>query len=231
MSDFAQADMAAALTAMQIDLENLQADVLAKNRQIARLKAELSKERGASPLMQDAQEVFDCWVDKLGKNKRTTFGPARQKAVLARLNERSLVEGGDRKDDLLAAVRGMAAKPFVGPQGRQADDSNGAKRHDDLTLVCRDETTVERFAGYAQEPIPIRSHPGVPQEVLDLLAQGDLERLVRRCDCGHVRAEHSFPLQPLWAPSEMVGWEPCTAEGCSCMDFDGLAVRQLGLAA
>ena len=200
-------------------------------RQISHLKGELSRQRQDDPKMQDAREVFDYWVDKLGKTKRTTWGPARQKCVLARLSEKALTEGGDRKDDLFAAVRGMSLKPYVGPQGRQEDDSNGAKRHDDLTLICRDETTVERFAGYAlEQPVPIRQ-PGVPQEVLDLLARGDLDRLVERCDCGHVRAEHTFPLQELWCPPEMVGWEPCTAKGCTCMDFDGVVVRQLGLVA
>ena len=41
--------------------------------------------------------------------------------------------------------------PFVGPQGRQATPERGAKRHDDLELVCRDETTVERFIGYIDQ--------------------------------------------------------------------------------
>lgn len=216
------------LTALTIDLENLQTDVLGKNRQIARLKAELEKQRHSSPLMQDAQEVFDCWVDKLGKNKRTTFGPARQKAVLARLGEKALSDSGERRDDLLLAVKGMARLPFVGPKGRQADNTQGAKCHDDLSLICRDETTVERFMGYAvqEEPTPIRPVTGVPAQVLELLARGELDRLIHRCDCGHVRADHSLPLKPLWCPPEMVGWEPCTAAGCSCMDFDTLVSRR-----
>lgn len=231
MIDSAQARMEERLVELTQERNGLVDQIASMARQIGHLKGELSKQRADSPKMQDAREVFDYWVDKLGKTKRTTFGPARQKCVIARLNEKALTEDGDRKDDLLAAVRGMALKPFVGPQGRQEDDSNGGKRHDDLTLVCRDETTVERFAGYVlEQPVPVKQ-PGMPEEIADLFARGELDRLVKRCDCGHVRAEHSHPLQPLWCPPEMVGWEPCTVSDCTCMDFDGLAVRQLGLVA
>lgn len=125
--------------------------VMEKDHKIAALKGQLTKLRQDSPKMADAQEVFEFWVRRLGKNARTTFGPARQTKVIARLNEKSLHPELDRKAELKWAVRGMEAMPFVGPQGRQGTAERGGKRHDDLSLVCRDETTVERFMGYADD--------------------------------------------------------------------------------
>lgn len=210
MSDI-QAQMEAHLVEVIEDKNALTALTTKMAREITALKTELSKQRKESPKMVDAQEVFDYWVDKLGKTKRTTFGPARQKAVIARLSEKPLSESEDRKDDLFEAVRGMARRPFVGPQGRQADDSNGAKKHDCLSLICRDETTVERFIGYADEGgagvTAIRPSPVPP----------DLKWLLGKCECGHTRMEHAYPLEPLWVPDNMVGWEPCRE--CDCMDY------------
>jgi hypothetical protein len=113
-------------------------------RTIGALKAELSKQRKNSPQAQQAKEVFEHWVGRLGKNRNVVFGPAREKAVLARLKEFPL-------EVVLKAVDGCALMPYVGPHGRQPEGGKGAKKHDDLSLICRDETTVERFAGYVDE--------------------------------------------------------------------------------
>jgi hypothetical protein len=48
---------------------------------------------------------------------------------------------------LMEAIDGLALVPFVGAQGRTATGT-AKQRHDDLTLVFRDEVTVERFRGY-----------------------------------------------------------------------------------
>lgn len=116
-------------------------------RTIGTLKAELTKQRRNSPQAKQAKEVFEHWVDRLGKNANVVFGPAREKAVQARLKEFPL-------EVVLRAVDGCALMPYVGPHGRQSDAGKGAKKHDDLSLICRDETTVERFAGYLDEPPP-----------------------------------------------------------------------------
>lgn len=125
--------------------------VTEKDHKLATLKGQLTKLRTDSPKMADAQEVFDFWVRRLKKNANTTFGPKRQEKVIARLKEKSLTRDGDRKDDLKWAVRGCEALPFVGPRGRQAGNSQGARRHDNLALICQDEENVERFMGYADD--------------------------------------------------------------------------------
>lgn len=224
MTDSAQADIHDRLICVTEERNGLVDQVASMARQIAALKAELTKQREDSPKMVEARGVFDYWVDKLGKTKRTTFGPKRQKAVIARLNERALSDSEDRKDDLLLAVQGLARKPFVGPKGRQADDGPGCAKCDELEIAMRDETAVERFMGYALEECEVVPIRGVPQEIAELYARGELQPLLARCECGHAKASHTYPLQPLWCPESMVGWQPCTAAGCSCMDFDGLRV-------
>lgn len=110
----------------------------------ARLRKELQDVREADPKSQLIREVCDYWVKTLGKTKRTktpTNG-ARWIKVRARLNDNFTAA------DLKKAIDGCALMPFVGPHGRQPTETSGAKRHDDLELICRDETTVERFIGY-----------------------------------------------------------------------------------
>ena len=135
-------------------------------RTIGALKAELSRQRKNSPQAQQAKQVFEHWVERLGKNRNVVFGPAREKAVQARLREYPL-------EVVLKAVDGCALMPYVGPHGRQPTAGAGAKKHDDLALICRDETTVERFAGYVDTPpdepkpavVPLRANPpGGPWE-------------------------------------------------------------------
>jgi hypothetical protein len=128
-------------------LQDLDREFKQAIREKGRLKAELAKQREESPQAQDARRVFDHWVVRLGKNANTVFGPAREKAVQARLQEFPV-------EVVLKAVDGCALMPWVGPHGRQADEGKGAKRHDELALICRDETTVERFAGYVDQPTP-----------------------------------------------------------------------------
>lgn len=146
-------------------------------RTISALKAELSRQRKNSPQAQQARQVFEYWVERLGKNGNVVFGPAREKAVQARLREYPL-------EVVLRAVDGCALMPYVGPHGRQAD-GRGAKKHDDLALICRDETTVERFASYVDEPpeapTPIRRHvpvyePPPIDKVLQAIDKLDLKR-------------------------------------------------------
>lgn len=109
------------------------------------LRRQLNEVREADPRSKLIREVLDYWMQALDKTKRTkcpTNG-TRWNKVRARMTD------GFTVSQLKRAIDGCASAPFVGKHGRQPTEVGGAKRHDDIELICRDETTVERFIGYA----------------------------------------------------------------------------------
>jgi hypothetical protein len=80
-----------------------------------------------------AEEVFEYWVATLKKRTGTKFGPKRRKAVEARLKD------GYTVDDLKKAIRGCS----ITPHNMGVNDSGTV--YDELELICRDETKVDRF--------------------------------------------------------------------------------------
>lgn len=92
-----------------------------------------------------AVRIFEYWkttTNRLGAK------PLRKRiaAVESRLRE------GYDEDDIRAAIDGCVGSDF------HAGDNPGGTRHDDLSLICRDGTNVERFASYAgHEPNPEQS--------------------------------------------------------------------------
>lgn len=174
-------------------------------RKINALKTELSRQRKEHPNAKAAAALFDHWKTVTGKNSNTVYGEAREKALLERLVQFS-------EEQLRLAIDGVAAMPYVGRKGRQANPGPGAKRYDELTLVLRDETTVERFIGYGMEAKGIMDVPGMGR----VNVQSIPESLLERCDCRHMRLEHSK------ADPHRFGAQPCLHAGCECIDFDNL---------
>ena len=174
-----RADLAQAreqLKACMVDLQNAETELRGMRREVKRLKTELDKARGQHVGQADANAVFDYWCGKLSKRKGTKFGEKRQRVVKARLRENFTV------DELRLAIDGCARFPFVTGQGRRAE-GKPSERYDDLELICRDETTVERFMALAERDEPARpSSPAVsvqrervqPRSALELADQ--LER-------------------------------------------------------
>ena len=81
-----------------------------------------------------AQRIFEHWVWMLGKNpRRTAFGPARRKSVDRAL---SLYDA----DTLLLAIDGCAASAW------HNGENDRARPFNDLDLILRDESHIERFA-------------------------------------------------------------------------------------
>lgn len=78
------------------------------------------------------QEIFDHWVAVHGKRQAKLNGKRRQK-IAARLRE------GYSMDDLKAAIEGCRASEFH--MGANAEK----KVYDDLALICRDGSQVEKF--------------------------------------------------------------------------------------
>lgn len=115
-------------------------------REAEALRRQLREAREEDPKSQQIREVLDHWKRALNHPKaKTTLDGARAQKVKARINQ------GFTVAQLKRAIDGCAYVPYVGPRGRQATEDHGAKRHDDIDLICRDETYVERFLRYADE--------------------------------------------------------------------------------
>lgn len=151
--------------AKEDDLNNFAVDIANKNREIARLKNELETFLDQTPGSKLAKSLFEYWRDQLGKRANTVYGTARKKAVLTALKQHD-------EETIKKAIDGAAKMPFVGPHGRQPTADKGAKRFDDLTLILRDETTIERFGTYVDAPepaVPAYSKPVEPSVWASLL--------------------------------------------------------------
>ena len=123
--------MEAALT----DLENAEVSLRSERRTVTRLKGEIAKLQDDLVAKDEVQAVFDYWKKNLrADSKRVILGPKRKEKIVARLKE------GYGVEDLLKAVDGAKLDAF----------EKDGKRYDDLELILRDETKVERFMATAQ---------------------------------------------------------------------------------
>lgn len=132
---------------LQGDLNNAEKSLRDERRAVAALKRKLDDLREADPNMQSAKLVFAYWVDKTGRNKGAKFGEKRQEAVL------KMLKLGYSVADLKRAIDGACL-----PGGAFVNDETG-KRYDDLELICRDETKVDRFRAHAYRLDPRPDDP------------------------------------------------------------------------
>jgi hypothetical protein len=88
----------------------------------------------------EAKEVFDYWVQRMGKGPQTRFTKDRKQKVEARLRE------GYTPDELKLAIDGCAGSAF------HMGDNEDGKKHNDLELICRKGSKVEQFMERAQGP-------------------------------------------------------------------------------
>ena len=80
------------------------------------------------------ERLFDLWVEVCGKDAtRTRLTSGRRAKIKARIKE------GYSERDLSDAIRGVVQSPF------HMGDNDRLTRYDDLTLIMRDGTQVERF--------------------------------------------------------------------------------------
>lgn len=92
------------------------------------------------PLGPQVREVFEHWRQVMHKTLPTKLDSKRRRAVEARLREGYTVE------QLRKAVEGCAATPF------NAGQNDRGIRYDDLELICRDASHVDRFLESADHP-------------------------------------------------------------------------------
>jgi len=118
----------------EADLQGVERELRKSRREVARLKTELNKQRTQSPEGYRAKAIFRYWVARCEKNASTVFGEKRQEKVIARLHEYPA-------DYIARAIDGLAEGAYTGDNGM---------RHDDLELVCRDETKLEKYHALAE---------------------------------------------------------------------------------
>lgn len=135
-----------ALEAAMLDIQNLQTDLVAKNRQLTMLKTELAKlERRHAP----QKEVEDLWGHYLiacGKTKsRMSLDEKRQQMIRKALKLKGF-------DYCKQAIDGLASRPFVARTGRTGNaQAPDARRFDDIKYALRDAETLEKAHAWGEE--------------------------------------------------------------------------------
>lgn len=100
-----------------------------------------------------ARAVFEHWQRVMGGKPRAVFDQKRKGAVEARLREGRSVE------DLKRAIDGCARTPH------NMGNNERNERYDDLELICRTASQVERFMANADSPPAPRAVRGVIEAV------------------------------------------------------------------
>lgn len=140
---------------MALDLQNAQADVVAKNREIGRLKAEITKKEGTSATAREVRAVWDHYVAKVPVQKSgLVFGDGRKKMIRDRLRECRESGVEDPVGMLKRAIDGLAAKPYVRHGGGRSADSKGATRYAQLTHALRSDEQVAAAIGWLSPEAP-----------------------------------------------------------------------------
>lgn len=90
----------------------------------------------------DALEIFNHWKLVMKKSNNSLLNTKRTKAISARLKEGYTVE------QIKLAITGCSMTPH-----NMGQNDNG-KKYDDLELICRDGSNVERFANNCTQAAP-----------------------------------------------------------------------------
>lgn len=140
--------------ALQVDLQNLQADVIAKNREIGRLKGEITKREGTSTTMVEVREVWDHYVAKVAKRSDVVFGDGRKKMIRDRLRECRESNVSDPVARLKRAIDGLAARPYVRNGGGRTSEPKNAKRYAQLQHALRSDEQVDAAISWLEPEQP-----------------------------------------------------------------------------
>lgn len=158
---------------------------------------------------EEVREVLLYWRPKCMKDAKIIPGSPRWEKTRDRL------EDVDIDGELAYTVQDL--KDAV--DGALRSDYHVQNGYLDAETIFRDSGTVEKH----RARLPNAWRPTVLDNglILDRHVKEQLAGLrpweadaLDRCDCGHVRFEHSKNL----ADGSMLGWWPCS--NCSCTDFD-----------
>lgn len=202
--------------------ERLGAELNGYRLRLANLQKEIRDLQGVEPEAEDIRFVLSYWAKRVIEEgwftRKPSFRPGSEAwvAVRARLKDNWTTE------QLCLVVDAVLAQP-----------KGSVKRawiH--ATSIFRNERNCSLHFENAQDPRMerVRGVRELPVELQKAVMTGEVAQLLARCECSHLRLQHSYPLEPLWVPENMVGWEPCRE--CICMDFgDGYGVCERKVAA
>lgn len=126
------------------DLENAEDEIRRLLRRIAALERDEDEKRKRDPQRKKILRVIEHWKTATNHPKAKTDAVDRFDMVKARLKE------GFTEEELLLAVDGIAAMPYVGNEGRKATGTR-KERHDRLGIALGSGEAVERFANMGAE--------------------------------------------------------------------------------
>lgn len=92
-------------------------------------------------------EIFKYWVDTMKKGGGTKFSSERMKKVKDRLKD------GYETNDIKFAIYGCS----ITPHNNGTDPKGNGQKYDDLELICRNATKLERFIETGKNGINIPS--------------------------------------------------------------------------
>lgn len=89
----------------------------------------------ANPRAEDVREIFEYWIKARGKKEKTLLTDERRAKIRTRLNRFTV-------EEIKKAIDNIAYSSFH----NGANDRN--KVYDDLTLICRNDSTLEKWLYY-----------------------------------------------------------------------------------
>ena len=126
------------LKANQEPLTNNHKPITINKEPVTSLK-EISQPKVETVNQQMLDDVFNYWRLTTGKAGNVILNEKRKKAVKARMKEGYSVE------DIKQAILGCTMTPH------NMGDNDNRKVYDDLELICRDGSQLERFMGNSQQ--------------------------------------------------------------------------------
>ena len=122
------------LSLLQVDLDNANADLAVKRRQITELKNQVAGRVKSGEFGAEVTAAFDYWRRRCN-HPRARLDHKRAKAIETRLRIRQ-EQGEEPLLEVCRAIDGAAFDAFVDEKG---------KRHDGISLICRDEDSFDRM--------------------------------------------------------------------------------------
>lgn len=141
------ADLDEIATQVAADLRMAEAEIRKLRRKVGKLESDERERRRTARERPMVEEIFAYWVDRMGKNPKTTkLGDKREKAIVARLRE------GRDVEYFRQAIDGFS---------RFRPERDG-RVYDDIELLCRDEVRLERYYGLGANIRSPREKPDLP---------------------------------------------------------------------
>lgn len=144
------------------DLQNAEAELRKARRRIKAYERGKEKEREAYRERSKVIAAISYYAELTGHSNLNVNAADRFDMIVAIRKER--YPFGDPLEDppenpcatICLAIEGLAAMPYVGPQGRQSHNGAGSKRHDRMGIALGAGEDLERFARFGWAA---RKHP------------------------------------------------------------------------